>query len=823
MNPYFAPSEAELLAHSSYLEELSRRLVTDPQSADDIVQDTWLAALESPPRHSINVSAWLGTVAGNNARKQVRTRKRQTYREHEVARPEGMPDLLDELDRTDALRTVASAVENLSEPYRTVVYLRYFENLPPREIAAQLDVGVGTIKSQLHRGLEKLREELHADFGRDGADWRGILCACFGWPMPSGGSEVPPAAAAQPSLAAFHTMTTLLILSGLLAVGFGSFWEPASSPNVVAAADSREGLERPIVANTPTERTPVSTTTPVSAPTIDRNLHLLVVDEEGSPVSNAQLWLASEQDLTPIAVTNLDGTADVPLELDDRVQPRVFSEMHAPIPEIEPRFGILATADGCGDSLLSWIEADALGNERLTIHLTQAGFALNGVVKDAEGNPLAGVRIERHEPREGVRKSAAADLAVVSTPSVESDALGRFAFDDLPVGLYWLRFDVPGFATTWRRKVQRTTDDIELEVTLQRAGSAHGFVTDPNGQPVADAIVWTQTPDEVHRIETRTTETGEFRLEQVAPGRRFLFIEGGPDQRLAARMMLMIRPDKTAEYRAQLSPVPAIRVLVVDEEDRPRPNTAVFVRIKSSTRIKRMQLTTDSEGRLEIFEPTAVVSRIEFAEETRYGTVLALPDAKLEGENLRQGEHTVVLPASKTRAGTAELRLSTHEGTTFEEVAVLARGSIDGVFRVVGRSFDNHAITVQNLNPDTYELALSCTGLGHMELPSVEVTPGAELDLGELVAPEPGKLRIEWNREPGKNESLQVIQFLRAPNSKPLVLQREISADPASASTYPLLPGEYGLRISTNGELKRVRAFTIRPGFETLVLLDATD
>ena len=157
MEPYEVPTESDLLAHASFLEELSYSLVGDEQGASDLVQDTWLTAIERPPRHQENLGAWLRAVARNLAIRKIRSRRRRTRRETAVARSESLPANDVVRDRDETLRRVARAVEELKDPYRTVISMRFFDELPPREIAAQLGRPVKTVKSQLHRGLEKLR------------------------------------------------------------------------------------------------------------------------------------------------------------------------------------------------------------------------------------------------------------------------------------------------------------------------------------------------------------------------------------------------------------------------------------------------------------------------------------------------------------------------------------------------------------------------------------------------------------------------------------------------------------------------------------------
>ena len=63
-------------------------------------------------------------------------------------------------ERAAAIRT---AVANLDEPYREVVVLRFFAELSLAEIAVQADRPLGTVKTHLHRGLQRLRSSLEAE------------------------------------------------------------------------------------------------------------------------------------------------------------------------------------------------------------------------------------------------------------------------------------------------------------------------------------------------------------------------------------------------------------------------------------------------------------------------------------------------------------------------------------------------------------------------------------------------------------------------------------------------------------------------------------
>ena len=62
-------------------------------------------------------------------------------------------------------------MRRLAEPFRGTVLLRYFEGLPPREIARTTGVELETVKSRLKRGLQQLRTSLDASHGGSRRAW----------------------------------------------------------------------------------------------------------------------------------------------------------------------------------------------------------------------------------------------------------------------------------------------------------------------------------------------------------------------------------------------------------------------------------------------------------------------------------------------------------------------------------------------------------------------------------------------------------------------------------------------------------------------------
>ncbi len=160
-----------LLQHRAWVRRLARTLVRDEARADDLEQQTWMAALKRPP-HGDTPKAWLGQVMRNLAARMRRGEGRVAKREHGAARPEALPATGDVVAEAELHKRVVQAVLELEPPYRESVLHRHFEGLPPREIAARMGVSVETVRSRVRRGLEHVRARLDREHGGDGHTWR---------------------------------------------------------------------------------------------------------------------------------------------------------------------------------------------------------------------------------------------------------------------------------------------------------------------------------------------------------------------------------------------------------------------------------------------------------------------------------------------------------------------------------------------------------------------------------------------------------------------------------------------------------------------------
>lgn len=145
----------------------ARWLTHDPAEAEDLVQETYLKAVRGFPSFAAgtNFRAWMYRILRNTfltSRTGLRAVPQasidddpETYEELAI---DGDPER-DLLARADAA-ALRAAIEALPLLYREVLLLADVENLSYRDIAAAIDVPVGTVTSRLVRARGKVRESL---------------------------------------------------------------------------------------------------------------------------------------------------------------------------------------------------------------------------------------------------------------------------------------------------------------------------------------------------------------------------------------------------------------------------------------------------------------------------------------------------------------------------------------------------------------------------------------------------------------------------------------------------------------------------------------
>lgn len=137
-------------------------LTRDRTEADDLLQATFLAAIESAPRYvpTQPVLPWLLGILLNKVR-MVRRRARRVMPAGVLERPAPL-DPAASAEAVELAATLRRCVDDLPETYRAVLVLQLEHGLTAAEIANALGRPRGTVRSQLSRGVELLRQALPA-------------------------------------------------------------------------------------------------------------------------------------------------------------------------------------------------------------------------------------------------------------------------------------------------------------------------------------------------------------------------------------------------------------------------------------------------------------------------------------------------------------------------------------------------------------------------------------------------------------------------------------------------------------------------------------
>ena len=150
--------------HSARVYRLAYRLTGNPQDAEDLTQDVFVRVFRSLSSYTPGTfEGWLHRITTNLFLDMVRRRARIRF--------DPLPDDAERLpssdrgpatvyDETHFDYDVQAALDALPPDFRAAVVLCDLEGLSYEEIAATLDVKIGTVRSRIHRGRSQLRAAL---------------------------------------------------------------------------------------------------------------------------------------------------------------------------------------------------------------------------------------------------------------------------------------------------------------------------------------------------------------------------------------------------------------------------------------------------------------------------------------------------------------------------------------------------------------------------------------------------------------------------------------------------------------------------------------
>ena len=765
----------ELLALSRNLRRLATRLVGDSQTADDLVQEAWLAALDEDAPPARDLAAWLRGVVRRLAVRQRARSGRRAELERLMAAREAAVDESRLAERLSIYHLLRSTIESLREPYADLLLQRYFEERSVEEIAQRVRRPESTVRSQLSRGMAELREALDRKHHGDRSAWSALLL-----PWTRAPTRVAITGAAWIAWGSLAIVTLALVLALWRPWRSADESRPAAIEQRVAQVQEREAGDSAIVATpsvserTEVESTPadVSAEVPSSVPT-SRELEVRVLGLDGVPAT--EVW-----------VRVLGRPAEGPFEGDTRTLSFELDELihheRSEVPGV--RLAVRSRTEAWSPTTFVPIPPEGRSVELRTRGRSQG---LHALLVDEAGAPIANAgMVVTTGVRQGTLYAKDGISSVVLPETGSSDERGRLVIEGLLHGAphEWF-LKAPGYVIA-NQLSQGEESSIELTVVLERGGTLHGIVRSPDGSPVAGARVF--EPGGRFRgygIVSETTITdadGRYSMTGLAPGPQHVFACAGNDETLFVSGLPEIEAGVEARWDAQLAPFPGLKLRLLDSDGAPIPDATLGVFRQEGRPMWTAKSTTDVEGRVHFAHAPNLAASV-LAKVGVRDSVIVLRDAWPRAE-----EYSVEMELAELDSGSIRGVLLGPNGPLLERSQIGGVADFDVFYADVDAATGEFRI--ESITARTYALQALVNGLGAFDLGEHEVRENATLELGTLHLPAPVKVRLEWrDRQPTAEEPWSVK--VQRPN--PEMQARLVRSIEQALPELQLLPGTYCL------------------------------
>ena len=840
---------ALLRENERFVRSVARALVTDEHAAEDVVQETQLAHVRRGDLPTNAIRAWLGRVARNLAFRSRREAARRDRRERAAARDERVPSADEILERENLRRRVVEALLAVEEPYRSALLLRYYEDVPPREIAKRTGAPVETVRTRLKRGLERLRLRLDADHGGDRAAWCAPLTALAGslgvQPLPAALGVVAalllagyfawPDPSAQPEHAPAPTKAVRPDAFEATAPGVGP--SPPALPRVTSP--SRTAVRAVTTGSVLVDVTWVEDGTPAAgtpihlwphAPAVEGSLQwrLARADESGRarfdavPIGMCSIEAESEAQWIDVA-PGAEASARISVAGSKAVEGLVVDASGEPVEGADvwvQGYGI----DGIGDflartsedgrfrlrcrRLAQTIGARAAGHSPsqiesltkpdlvgVTLRLGGPGGEIRGRVLSPTGDalPHAAVLLAGREPAPDRWPPYLSEHAL----EIRADGEGAFVFPGVAPGpaIVWAR--ASGFGPASATTEVGATAGADVAIVLPIAGTVAGRVFLADGEPAAGvtvryAGVRQGVSNFIGSSEVADAE-GRYRLTGLAPGETEIHAGGTSEGR--TRGTVTVISGGEAQRDLMLEPPRSIEGRIVDERGVGLPGLHVEARPNvegpeqpGESRVRQSKSWV--EGRFSVAD----------CEESSYRVVVTNVVRDLAvAEDVRPGAGEIVLTVPKESLPSVFVRgcVVRPDGTgSFgpprPQVSVL--GPLGG--RIVEVEPESGAFQVGPLPPDRYEVSVTSRSYPKLDLGSRELAAGETWDLGTVTLECPCWIVATLHRPVGVPSELVGIGLSDGsrPLSVPLAREGdEFRFGPLRAGRYWLFAGGTGI------------------------------
>ena len=784
---------------------VAMHLSRDPAAAEDLLQRTFLTAIERAASFDARerLVPWLLGILGNHAKEAARKDRRTV--DPSRLEPRESADPAATAERAELSEEAWRAIDAIEDPARSVLVLRWRHGLEPAEIANALGIPPATVRSHLHRGLERVRRAVPVAFAVAAS---GPVPVVRGLPAVRA-TVLARAEALGPALAASaaavvatggllvgkKTLVAAAIL--LLAGGGGAAWWatrpsaevlPAAPPRPLAPPEAAPGLAAGARPPKPVE----PTTPPPSKPANGPGLEVVVRWADGTPAANIGVAVLPGSAVDPTAFTTASTDAE---------GRHVFAGLPA-------GRTLVRTDRGVG----KYVDVLEAGVTRLDLALA-SGVRIEGEVVDAAGSAVPGATVWL--AGDGPRWSACL--------AGRADDKGSFALRDVQPDRRIFARGVTSAPSSVARLSGRAGDTVHMRLALgPTAGALVGRVVADalgpvgatgEGTPVAGARVLVgyeygrpvDLPDGIQGeaaapLLAVTGADGSFRVDGVAEGKTFVQVRAPGGGALHVTVPISRAPAVTT---VTLRIGPSATIVGTVRDGVGAPVTGASVSSGEWHEFLNVRTTSGADGTYRLEGVRAGEQRFELDGATTTALAVSVgvrADGRYAGQasmwvNVKPGEETHWDPVLDAGAAVS-VRAVDEDGRPLEGLRLWA-GWMTSAQRV-GTTDRDGRVTITGLPAGTYEIR----AFGDSETPFAARR-------GFVT----GQPEVEWRLRRDELPSARFSGVLLGPDGQPpksavfvpgsrragMGVHVAIDRDTGRFTSALLPPGEYDIEVQAPG------------------------
>ncbi|MGB3965142.1 MAG: carboxypeptidase regulatory-like domain-containing protein [Planctomycetota bacterium] len=434
------------------------------------------------------------------------------------------------------------------------------------------------------------------------------------------------------------------------------------------------------------------------------------------------------------------------------------------------------------------------------LELGPAGCSVLGSVVDPDGRAVAEARV-LIACEDSFGSGSKREFLETRT-----DASGRFASDEVPVGERYIAAEAAGFAPACERVATAAEQPTTIVLALRAGASLSGRVSDAGGQPVAGVDITAMHRRSLPGLGSwsvwrtaRTDDDGRYRIEAILPGEVEARATVGP----GVTQEFTLADGEQRTWDVTRPPERAIHGTVLDPEGKPlarwmlRVMSTVVVRGRGGRPIEGMAITDakgafriaqleDSPYRVFVFAPTEGGARA--------GAAALVPRAVLENVRPSADALSVRIDAAAMASGWIEGSIVMPDGVQAKAVlAVYAKALLGGGFAVPQERLEAGQTTfrIGPLPGGEYDLYCDIEGRGQLSAKGLRLGMNETLRLSPFAADAQRPLEIVLKHADGRPATGATVRLV--------TLEPFTEVAPGRYRSQPIAAGAYDVRVRGAG------------------------